>query len=270
MLARTSSLSLSQAVCCRAKELPHEDVMKSPSGDLFVKAHASKGILPEILEELLGARKRAKADLKTATDKFLRAVLDGRQLALKASLACAGWLASVGCLASLQHALCSCHSLGCRQLSRQAQVPVRHQVKGSIRWQLLAIIEFISVSRWETNSQCWSFLKMVVSHVGLQRPEADRKAGGSMIVRVLLQLSANSVYGFTGATIGKMPCLEISSSVTAFGRQMIEHTKCAMPPHASDVVGRGLMPADGHDVRTNCFPCDASACRLGSAYAWTA
>ena len=58
--------------------------MKTPSGDLFVKAHASKGILPEILEELLGARKRAKADLKVATDPFLRAVLDGRQLALKA------------------------------------------------------------------------------------------------------------------------------------------------------------------------------------------
>ena len=33
------------------------------------------------------------------------------------------------------------------------------------------------------------------------------------------------MYGFTGATVGKMPCLEISSSVTAFGRDMIEHTK---------------------------------------------
>lgn len=33
------------------------------------------------------------------------------------------------------------------------------------------------------------------------------------------------MYGFTGATVGKMPCLEISSSVTAFGRDMIMHTK---------------------------------------------
>ena len=41
------------------------------------------------------------------------------------------------------------------------------------------------------------------------------------------QVSANSVYGFTGATVGKMPCLEISSSTTAYGREMIEHTKCA-------------------------------------------
>lgn len=42
-----------------------------------------------------------------------------------------------------------------------------------------------------------------------------------------LQISANSVYGFTGATIGKLPCLPISSSVTAYGRQMIEKTKQA-------------------------------------------
>ena len=40
-----------------------------------------------------------------------------------------------------------------------------------------------------------------------------------------MQVSANSVYGFTGAVIGKMPCLEISSSTTAFGREMIDHTK---------------------------------------------
>lgn len=40
-----------------------------------------------------------------------------------------------------------------------------------------------------------------------------------------LQISANSVYGFTGATIGKLPCLAISSSTTAYGRQMIEFTK---------------------------------------------
>jgi hypothetical protein len=42
-----------------------------------------KGLLPEILEDLLSARKRAKADLKKETDPFRRAVLDGRQLALK-------------------------------------------------------------------------------------------------------------------------------------------------------------------------------------------
>lgn len=68
---------------CRVHEVPPEDVLKSPNGDCFVKAHRQKGILPEILEELLGARKRAKTDLKAATDPFMKAVLDGRQLALK-------------------------------------------------------------------------------------------------------------------------------------------------------------------------------------------
>ena len=42
-----------------------------------------KGLLPTILEDLIAARKRAKADLKKETDPFRRAVLDGRQLALK-------------------------------------------------------------------------------------------------------------------------------------------------------------------------------------------
>ncbi|CAK7354808.1 unnamed protein product [Dovyalis caffra] len=105
----------------RKLNLPPECVNKTPSGETFVKSDLQKGILPEILEELLTARKRAKADLKEANDPFEKAVLDGRQLALK--------------------------------------------------------------------------------------------------------ISANSVYGFTGATIGQLPCLEISSSVTSYGRQMIEHTK---------------------------------------------
>ncbi|KAG0494350.1 hypothetical protein HPP92_005344 [Vanilla planifolia] len=105
----------------RQLNLPADSINKTPSGDIFVHADLQKGVLPEILEELLAARKRAKADLKEAKDPFEKAVLDGRQLALK--------------------------------------------------------------------------------------------------------ISANSVYGFTGATIGQLPCLEISSSVTSYGRQMIEHTK---------------------------------------------
>eukprot|EP00879_Flechtneria_rotunda_P030500 GHRR01033138.1.p1 GENE.GHRR01033138.1~~GHRR01033138.1.p1 ORF type:complete len:290 (+),score=81.65 GHRR01033138.1:366-1235(+) len=103
------------------QQLPPEAYGRSPSGDCFVKASVCQGILPEILQELLGARKRAKADLKKESDPFKRAVLDGRQLALK--------------------------------------------------------------------------------------------------------VSANSVYGFTGATVGKMPCLQISSTTTAYGRTMIEATR---------------------------------------------
>ncbi|GAA5907898.1 DNA-directed DNA polymerase delta POL3 [Sporobolomyces salmoneus] len=97
------------------------DFVRTPNNDLFVMAHRRKGLLPTILEDLLSARKRARAELKNEKDPFKRAVLDGRQLALK--------------------------------------------------------------------------------------------------------ISANSVYGFTGATIGKLPCLPISMSVTAYGREMIEKTK---------------------------------------------
>ena len=43
--------------------------------------------------------------------------------------------------------------------------------------------------------------------------------------QLALKISANSVYGFTGAQVGQLPCLQISSSVTAYGRQMIEATK---------------------------------------------
>ena len=104
-----------------AKQLNADQFTKTPSGSYFVKHSMRKGLLPDILEQLLAARKRAKEDLKKETDPLRRKVLDGRQLALK--------------------------------------------------------------------------------------------------------ISANSVYGFTGAQVGKLPCLEISQSVTAFGRVMIEHTK---------------------------------------------
>jgi DNA polymerase delta subunit 1 len=55
-----------------------EDITVTPNGDIFVKASKKKGILPMILEELIGARKRAKNELAKATDPFEKAVLDGR------------------------------------------------------------------------------------------------------------------------------------------------------------------------------------------------
>ncbi|KAF7193604.1 DNA polymerase delta catalytic subunit [Pseudocercospora fuligena] len=98
-----------------------EDYIVTPNGDLFCTTKVRKGLLSQILEELLGARKRAKKELAVETDPFKKAVLNGRQLALK--------------------------------------------------------------------------------------------------------ISANSVYGLTGATVGKLPCLAIASSTTSYGRQMIEKTK---------------------------------------------
>ncbi|KAJ5710176.1 DNA polymerase delta catalytic subunit [Penicillium malachiteum] len=98
-----------------------EDYIVTPNGDMFCTTKVRKGLLTQILEELLGARKRAKKELASETDPFKKAVLNGRQLALK--------------------------------------------------------------------------------------------------------ISANSVYGLTGATVGKLPCLPIASSTTSYGRQMIEKTK---------------------------------------------
>ncbi len=46
--------------------------------------------------------------------------------------------------------------------------------------------------------------------------------------QLALKVSANSVYGFTGATVGKMPCLAISASTTSYGRNMIMKTREAV------------------------------------------
>ena len=43
--------------------------------------------------------------------------------------------------------------------------------------------------------------------------------------QLAIKVSMNSIYGFTGATIGALPCLAISQSVTGCGRQMIEQTQ---------------------------------------------
>lgn len=51
--------------------------------------------------------------------------------------------------------------------------------------------------------------------------------------QLALKISANSVYGFTGATIGKLPCLAISSSVTSYGRKMIDETKILIEEYFS-------------------------------------
>jgi len=43
--------------------------------------------------------------------------------------------------------------------------------------------------------------------------------------QLAIKVSMNSIYGFTGAVVGVLPCLEISQSVTGCGRQMIEQTQ---------------------------------------------
>lgn len=71
----------------KKKELNVQEgqITTTPSNSLFVKSTVRKGILPEILENLLAARKKAKAELKQETDPLKQKVLDGRQYALKVS-----------------------------------------------------------------------------------------------------------------------------------------------------------------------------------------
>jgi DNA polymerase delta subunit 1 len=45
------------------------------------------------------------------------------------------------------------------------------------------------------------------------------------------KISMNSIYGFTGATKGMLPCVAIASTVTMRGRQMIEETKNYVEEH---------------------------------------
>jgi len=55
--------------------------------------------------------------------------------------------------------------------------------------------------------------------------------------QLALKISANSVYGFTGATVGALPCLTISGAVTSFGRDMIHATKQFVEDHYSQKNG---------------------------------
>merc|ERR1719215_232547 len=55
--------------------------------------------------------------------------------------------------------------------------------------------------------------------------------------QLALKLSANSVYGFTGALNGPLPCLELAGAVTAYGREMIKTTKNTVETHFTRARG---------------------------------
>lgn len=61
---------------------------------------------------------------------------------------------------------------------------------------------------------------------GLLKSTSDPALQKSLDGRQLaLKICANSIYGFTGAVAAQLPCIEISQSTTAFGRDMIANTK---------------------------------------------
>lgn len=49
--------------------------------------------------------------------------------------------------------------------------------------------------------------------------------------QLAVKVLCNAVYGFTGAVTGFLPCLDISRSITAYGRAMIDHTKAVVEEH---------------------------------------
>lgn len=60
----------------------------------------------------------------------------------------------------------------------------------------------------------------------LLKTETDPRLRRSLDGRqYALKICANSLYGFTGAMTGQLPCVEISQSTTSFGRDMISLTK---------------------------------------------
>jgi len=64
---------LTQATISKEGLTP-DQYIKTPSNNLFVKASVRKGLLPEILEHLLTARKKAKDELKIEKDPFKQKV----------------------------------------------------------------------------------------------------------------------------------------------------------------------------------------------------
>lgn len=67
-------------------KLDHLHYQRPLSGDVFVNAKIWKEILPMIVEELSAARKQAKYVTSRAADPMIKAVQDGRQLALEISV----------------------------------------------------------------------------------------------------------------------------------------------------------------------------------------
>jgi len=78
-----------------------------------------------------------------------------------------------------------------------------------------------------------SLLPEILTELKTFRKQAKKdmaKATGSMKQvyngkQLAYKVSMNSVYGFTGACKGILPCMEIAATVTAEGRNMIEQTK---------------------------------------------
>jgi DNA polymerase delta subunit 1 len=62
----------------KLKEMEVNKYEKSPNGDYFVKKNVVRGVLPQILEDLISARHKVKAKLETVTDPYEIRMLNSR------------------------------------------------------------------------------------------------------------------------------------------------------------------------------------------------
>jgi DNA polymerase delta subunit 1 len=83
------------------------------------------------------------------------------------------------------------------------------------------------------------------------------------------KISMNSIYGFTGASKGMLPCVAIASTVTMRGRQMIEETKNYVEKNfqgAKVRYGDSVMPGTPVLVRQNLVTSVRTIESLGDAW----
>ena len=110
----------------------------------------------------------------------------------------------------MAHNLCYCTLVPANAVSRMAPEDISKSPTGDV---------FVKANK--TKESCRRFWRNPLS--AQARKGGFEKGAGSAEKAVLdcrqlaLKVSANSVYGFTGATVGQLPCLEISSSTTSYG-----------------------------------------------------
>ena len=110
----------------------------------------------------------------------------------------------------MAHNLCYCTLVPANAASRMAPEDISKSPTGDV---------FVKANK--TKESCRRFWRNSFS--AQARKGGFEKAQDPLEKAVLdgrqlaLKVSANSVYGFTGATVGQLPCLEISSSTTSYG-----------------------------------------------------
>ena len=77
-------------------------------------------------------------------------------------------------------------------------------------------------------SELKQFRKQAKKDMAASTGAAKRMFNGKQLA---YKISMNSVYGFTGASVGMLPCVAIASTVTMKGRNMIDETKNYVEEH---------------------------------------